>query len=911
MSTRPIDTRTVLNTGPLVLAAILVVAALILVNAVYVAAEFAAVSVRRSRIQQLAEDGNPPRRAGCCRSSRSPAALDRYIAACQIGITVSGLVLGAYAKHASPDALAPLLGACGGLQPSTAQSTSIGIVLLLLTVAQVIFAELVPKSLALQYPTQAALYALVPMAPSMWVYRPFITWLNGTGLVLRRLLGAPPKAHRHIHSPEEIELLIAESRDGGLLEPDEHRRLQRALRLNLRQAKQLMVPRPGDLGDRHQHAAQRGDSARRAEPVLAPAGLSRLDRQHRRHAAHQGPRALAGERQAERHARRRHPADRERPRERDRRSRAAPPARAPHAPGARRGRVRRHVRADHARRRAVGAARRRRRRVQGRRAGRRRRCPTAASGCRARCRSRTRRRSSDTTWETEAATVDGFVTEALGHLPTPRERVVIGDFEFEVEGVADARARDRCSRGASGNQPIDDEDAGVSAILVTARRHPPARRWRTGCSSPRSSRSSARRAPASSTGRAGQPLRPARRRASSTTARRRDRYIATTQIGVSLASLGLGMYGEHVVAEWIAAWLEPVQHRRVDRRAHGGERRRHRAPDLPAHRPRRDGAEGAGAAGRDAHGAVGVAARSRASQTPLLPLVVALNGIGNAVLRAVGVQRRTSPKKSGITRTEELQLIIQESQEGGLLRGESGRILRELFEFGDLTAGQVMVPRVHLVGIPVGTDGRRAARDRPDAAAHPVSRLHRRPRQHRRQRSHQGSAAASRLGSAGHRARRPSAAVRSGDDAARRGAGGDAARPRADGGGHGRARRHRRHRHDRGSVRGGRRRDRRRPRPHADLARGVRPAARARHGPAEGRRRCARPVARASGGADDQRPRAGAARPSRRGRRCGDVERRADRGDGGRGTRRAEAALTSRCDRPNHACRSNTSRSDR
>jgi putative hemolysin len=67
--------------------------------------------------------------------------------------------------------------------------------------------------------------------------------LNGTGLVVLRLIGAPPQGHRHIHSPEEIELLIAESRDGGLLEPDEHLRLQRALRLNLRQARQLMVPR--------------------------------------------------------------------------------------------------------------------------------------------------------------------------------------------------------------------------------------------------------------------------------------------------------------------------------------------------------------------------------------------------------------------------------------------------------------------------------------------------------------------------------------------------------------------------------------------------------------------------------------------------------------------------------------------
>ena len=115
--------------------------------------------------------------------------------------------------------------------------------LLVLTAAQVIFGELVPKSLALQYPTPTALYTLPPMVASLWIYRPFIHWLNGSGLLLLRLLGAPQQAHRHIHSPDEIELLIAESRDGGLLEPDEHRRLQRALRLSLRQAKQLMVPR--------------------------------------------------------------------------------------------------------------------------------------------------------------------------------------------------------------------------------------------------------------------------------------------------------------------------------------------------------------------------------------------------------------------------------------------------------------------------------------------------------------------------------------------------------------------------------------------------------------------------------------------------------------------------------------------
>jgi len=232
----------VLSTRHLVVVAILIVTALILVNAVYVAAEFAAVSVRRSRIQQLAADGNPLA-AWLLPVLQDPAALDRYIAACQIGITLSSLMLGAYAQSTFAVWLTPYFASLGGLQAVAAQSTSTAVVLLVLTVGQVIFGELIPKSLALQHPTQTAMYTLFGMVPSLWIYRPFIKWLNGTGLLFLRLLGASPQAHRHIHSPDEIELLIAESRDGGLLEPDEHRRLQRALRLNLRQAKQLMVPR--------------------------------------------------------------------------------------------------------------------------------------------------------------------------------------------------------------------------------------------------------------------------------------------------------------------------------------------------------------------------------------------------------------------------------------------------------------------------------------------------------------------------------------------------------------------------------------------------------------------------------------------------------------------------------------------
>src|SRR5262249_27899506 len=96
---------------------------------------------------------------------------------------------------------------------------------------------------ARQFPTQTALYTLLAMLGSLWLYRWFIGVLNGSGILLLKLLGIHAGGHRHVHSPDELELLIAESRDGGLLEPDEHRRLQRALRLRLRTTRQLMVPR--------------------------------------------------------------------------------------------------------------------------------------------------------------------------------------------------------------------------------------------------------------------------------------------------------------------------------------------------------------------------------------------------------------------------------------------------------------------------------------------------------------------------------------------------------------------------------------------------------------------------------------------------------------------------------------------
>ena len=220
----------------------LVIIFLIAVNALYVAAEFAAVSVRRSRVRQLAEDGNRLAR-DLLPTLEDAAKLDRYVAVCQIGITLSSLVLGAYGQATLAVEFAPLFERWGDMQAVAAQSTSAVVVLIGLTVLQVIFGELVPKSLALQRPARMAILTVEPMRWSRMVFSWFIPLLNGSGIAILKLLRVPYGRHRHIHSPEEIDMLLVQSRDGGLLEPDEQQRLHEALLLGTRSARQLMVPR--------------------------------------------------------------------------------------------------------------------------------------------------------------------------------------------------------------------------------------------------------------------------------------------------------------------------------------------------------------------------------------------------------------------------------------------------------------------------------------------------------------------------------------------------------------------------------------------------------------------------------------------------------------------------------------------
>jgi len=183
---------------------------------------------------------------------------------------------------------------------------------------------------------------------------------------------------------------------------------------------------------------------------------------------------------------------------------------------------------------------------------------------------------------------------------------------------------------------------------------------------------------------------------------RQDRYIATAQLGITVASLGLGMYGEHVLAEWIyhhlygwgvAGWvtshsLATIVSIAILTYLHivFGEM----IPKSLA----LQGAE---------RTALWITPLMRTITMIVFVPVVVLNAIGNLLLRLVGIDRREGSADHHYS-PEELALIVDESEEGGQLRAEAGQMLRELFAFSDRSAREAMVPRVRVTGIEVGSD---------------------------------------------------------------------------------------------------------------------------------------------------------------------------------------------------------------
>jgi CBS domain containing-hemolysin-like protein len=221
---------------------LLAVAALVLANGFFVAAEFALVSVRRTRVEELIAEGN--RTAEVVR--RAIHDPDRFIAATQLGITVASLLLGWIGE----EALIPLLEPLFGLLPESwigaaHASIAVAISFVIITFLHVVVGELTPKSIALQNPERTALLVARPILWSFYIFLPFIWVLNGAGNLFLRLLGIQPAgAHQRVHSVQELKMLLDDSRRGGVLEEEEQRMLVSVFDLADLTARQVMIPRP-------------------------------------------------------------------------------------------------------------------------------------------------------------------------------------------------------------------------------------------------------------------------------------------------------------------------------------------------------------------------------------------------------------------------------------------------------------------------------------------------------------------------------------------------------------------------------------------------------------------------------------------------------------------------------------------
>jgi len=221
----------------------LVLTILIFFTALYVAAEFSIVSSRRSRLSRLASEGNRLARI-LVPIVRDSGKLDNYIAACQVGITLSSLMLGFYGQARLSPVLKPTVQNLGGFSSAAAQSISAVLILLFLTSLQVILGELLPKSVGIQYPERLALLTIIPMRWSIALFKPLIWIFNGSGQLILKLTGLSQQTDNiHIHSPQEIVMLFEESSAGGLLDVEERRLLKNSLHLRQLAVRQVMIPR--------------------------------------------------------------------------------------------------------------------------------------------------------------------------------------------------------------------------------------------------------------------------------------------------------------------------------------------------------------------------------------------------------------------------------------------------------------------------------------------------------------------------------------------------------------------------------------------------------------------------------------------------------------------------------------------
>jgi CBS domain containing-hemolysin-like protein len=253
--------------SPSVLLGLGAVVVLVLANAFFVAAEFALVGARKTRLDELARTGDGKARL----ARRAVQSLDRYISATQLGITLASLGLGWIGEpalaHVIEGGFAWLPAAAAAVATHAVASV---VAFAIITVLHIILGELVPKALALLYPEEISGWVAAPLMGFAWVMALPIALLNGTANRLLRLMHInPPGETERLHSPEEIRMLVEQSTEGGSLLQRDARLLEGVFEFSEKTAQEVMTPRTQMV------ALEAELTVERAADEVAAAGRSR------------------------------------------------------------------------------------------------------------------------------------------------------------------------------------------------------------------------------------------------------------------------------------------------------------------------------------------------------------------------------------------------------------------------------------------------------------------------------------------------------------------------------------------------------------------------------------------------------------------------------------------------------------
>ncbi len=214
---------------------------LVFANGFFVAAEFALVAVRRSRVQELVTE----RRTNAATLQQATDHLDAHLAATQLGITISSLALGWVGEPALAHLIEPLLAWLPEpLGRTGAHAIAVVIAFVVITSLHIVLGELAPKSLALQRSERTALAVVRPLRVFLLVFRPAILFLNGLGNAVLRACGLQPgSGEDSLHSPAELTLLVAASQEAGLIRESQQEAVSRIFGIGKRRIRDIMTPR--------------------------------------------------------------------------------------------------------------------------------------------------------------------------------------------------------------------------------------------------------------------------------------------------------------------------------------------------------------------------------------------------------------------------------------------------------------------------------------------------------------------------------------------------------------------------------------------------------------------------------------------------------------------------------------------